>query len=300
VTDVSVVIPAYNAADTLPETLESLIAQSFDDFEAIVVDDGSSDDTAEVAAASGDPRVRVLSVRNGGVARARNHGIAATNGTYVAFLDADDLWHPEKLELQVQALRADPAAGFCVTGATRIDAQSRELGGMPLRRPDDVCAALLLQSMVVGCLSSGLARRDALAQAGDFDPQFSQSADWDLWLRLAVSTRFLILDEVLVRYRTSPGNMSSNIGLLERDTFAVLDKFFASPDSSAYAGLRARAYSAHWLVCAGSYLHAGQRADAVRCLSRALRTHPASVTRPLGMPARWMRRNLAGARESSR
>lgn len=295
--EVCVVIPAYNAARTLPETLASLLAQTFEDFEAVVVDDGSTDETASLADGTGDPRVRVLTVANGGVSRARNHGIAAGTAPFVAFLDADDLWRPQKLERQLEGMRREPDAGFCVTAAQRIDAESHEVGGMPIVHPRDVCEALLLHSMIVGCLSSGLVRREILDRAGHFDPRFSQSADWDLWLRLATITRPLILDDQLVLYRTSAGNMSSDITLLERDTFAVLDAFFAAPHSSGYGELRSRAYSTHWLVCAGSYLHTGNLRAAVRCLWRALLTRPASITRVLGTPVRWLQRARGAARD---
>ena len=167
---------------------------------------------------------------------------------------------------------------------------------MPISHPDDVCEALLLHSMIVGCLSSGLVRRDVLDRAGHFDPRFSQSADWDLWLRLATLTRPLIIDDPLVLYRTSAGNMSSNIALLQRDTFAVLDAFFAAPRSAPYGELRSRAYSAHWLVCAGSYLHTGDVRAALRCLWQAFLTQPASIGRALGTPGRWLQRVFAVAR----
>lgn len=291
-------IPAYNAQATITETLASLLAQTFSDFEAIVVDDGSRDTTPAVAAATGDPRIRVISIPNGGVARARNHGIAESTGTYVAFLDANDLWAPQKLALQVSALQASDNAEMCVTGAVRIDADGRQLGPMPLMHPEDVTRALLLHSMAVGCLSSGMVRRETLGSVGNFDPRFSQTADWDLWLRLSLTTDFAILDESLTLYRTSPGNMSSNIQLLERDTFAVLDAFFARPDAHAYASLAAQARSTHWMVCAGSYLKAGGRRDAIRCAVHGVRCDPASVQKPLGLPVRWMRRRAARSRST--
>jgi GT2 family glycosyltransferase len=281
-TEVAVVIPAYNAERTLPETLASLLAQSYSDFTAVVVDDGSTDATAHVAAANTDPRVSVLSVPNGGVATARNRGIAATQSTYVAFL-----------ERQVKALQASPQAGICVTGAIRIDAQSHELGEMPLWDPADVGMALLLHSMVVGCLSSGLVRRSLLTEVGLFDSRFSQSADWDLWLRLASAASFAVVPDALVRYRTSAGNMSSNVPLLERDTFAVLDSFFDSPASAPYMGIRSLAYSRHWLVCAGSYAQVSRYRDAIRCTLQAAATHPYAVRRALGMPGRSLSRALA-------
>lgn len=288
--EVAVVIPAYNAAATIGETLGTLASQTHGDFEAIVVDDGSGDSTALIAGSTGDPRIRVVQVPNGGVANARNHGIRLSDSRYVAFLDADDLWHREKLERQLGALRGAPGSGMCVTGAVRIDARSRELEAMPLLETEATCEALLLNSMMVGCLSSGLVRRDVLDQVGWFDPRFSQAADYDLWLRLSTATRFVVLSDPLVRYRSAPGNMSSNPGLLERDTFAVLDAFFARPEAAPLAALRRRTYGAHWLYCSGSYLHAGRRSDAARCLANALLTHPSTLRSPLTLPLRRLRR----------
>lgn len=290
--EVSVVIPAYNASATLAETLASLSTQTFDDFDAIVVDDGSSDHTASLAAGTGDARISVLSIPNGGVSRARNHGISQTRGALIAFLDADDLWEPQKLERQVAALADAPDAGFCVTGAFRIDRSSEVFATMPLSRPHDICRTLLLNAMAVGYISSALVRRSVLDTVGGFDPRFSYCADWDLWLRLSTATQFKIVEQPLMRYRSYTGNMSSDAGLLERDTFAVLDAFFATPASAPYSDLRAQVYGTRWMVCAGSYLHQYRLSAAMRCTARGLAAYPPSVTRPLGMPWRLLRRLL--------
>ncbi len=290
---VTVVIPAYNAEATLTETLSSLLAQTFTDFEALVIDDGSSDRTTEVAGGTGDPRVRVVSIPNGGVARARNHAISEAQGGLIAFLDSDDLWEPRKLELQVAAFERRPEAGWCVTGGVRVDERSKEIGPLPLLAPDDVCRTLLLHSMTVGHLSSGVVRKALLDQVGGFDPRFSQCADWDLWLRLSVTAPVAVVEDRLLRYRTTAGNMSSNIALLERDTFAVLDSFFATPAATPYRAARSQVYGAHWMICAGSYLHRGQAREALRCALRGMLTYPASMTRVIGLPWRWVRRVAA-------
>lgn len=300
---VSVVIPAYNAEHTLPETLASALDQTYRDFEVVVVDDGSTDDTAGVARGVGDDRVRVISVANGGVARARNTGIREASGEFITFLDADDLWRPTKLERQIELLHGEAGVGVSVTGATRIDSGSRPVirrpawsaEGLVVRRMlgaalDDYCEALLLNSMVAGCISSGMVRRSTVEQVGGFDPSFSQAADWDYWLRLSRMTRFGVLDDEMVLYRVHLGNMSRDIALLERETFAVLDKFFADPASERYMSLRPRAYSNHWMICSGSYLHAGQIGSSLRCLALGLRAYPAAIRQPLGLPARWIRR----------
>ena len=291
---VSVVIPAYNAAATLRQTLATVAEQTHADLEIVVVDDGSTDDTASLARDAGDERLRVISVSNGGVARARNHGIEEARGDFVAFLDADDLWRPAKLERQVEVLAAHPDVGMCFAGAERIDEHERTVEVIPAYEYADWCEALLLYSVVVsGSCSSGMVRRELALEAGGFDPAFSQTADWDFWLRLSRITRFAPVSEPLVMYRTHAGNMSSNIALLERDTFAVLDRFFADPASAPYASLRRQAYCNHWMICSGSYLHAGQIASSARCLVKGLRAYPPGITQPLGMPRRWIRRRSA-------
>ena len=108
---ISVVIPAYNAAKTILETIDSVRQQTFSDFEVIVINDGSNDNTAELVNAVADDRLRLFSYENGGAAIARNRGIDHVSGEFIAFLDADDLWTPDKLELQLEALQKHPEAG---------------------------------------------------------------------------------------------------------------------------------------------------------------------------------------------
>lgn len=287
---VSVVIPAYNAGAFVGAAIDSVLAQTFQDFELTVVDDGSDDDTAAVAR-DRDARVRVVQADHGGVSAARNAGAAATSSELIAFLDADDLWEPAKLARQVHELERRGDAGACFTAITRVDADLRPFATTAVTPSDDYCRDLLLYSSIVpSSPSSGLIRRTVFEQVGGFDPRFSQCADWDMLLRLSLCTGFAAVDEPLVRYRQAPGTMSSDIGLLERDTFAVLDAFYSAPRPPEYTAIRRRVYSNHWLIVSGSYLHQRRLRDAVRCLRRALRADPTNVGRPAGMPLRWARR----------
>ena len=286
---VSVVIPAYDAESTLAATLSSVLGQTYSDLEVIVVDDGSSDGTASVAHGFGDP-VTCIRTENRGVSHARNTGAAAANGDFVAFLDADDLWEPCKLERQLGVLEGRRAAGVSTTGSLRVDANLRPVEARPAEDPVDPCAALLLRSMVLGAISSPLIRRDVANDVGGFDPALSQCADWDYFIRLSLRTEFAVIPDPLVRYRVSPGSMSSDIGRLERETFAVLDRFFHGEAAKPYVRLRRRCYSNHWVILSGSYLHAGQRRAAIRCLANGVRAHPAGLGRPLGLPGRLIRR----------
>lgn len=292
--DVTAIIPAYNAEATIAEAIVSVLEQTTPPVEVIVVDDGSSDRTAEIAS-SFEAVVRVCSIPNGGVSAARNHGVALASTPYVAFLDADDLWEPGKLAAQQRALAASPRARFSTTAAERVDRELRDLGSIPATACDDQCGALLLGSMVSGQVSSGLVERSLFDEVGGFRREFSQCADWDLWLRLSLRTPFAVVPEPLLKYRVTGSNMSNDVALLERDTFAVLDRFFTGDDSVPYRPLKRRVYANHWMILSGSYNHAGRRRDAIRCGLRAAQLHPPSVARIVTTPLR----QVAGRRESA-
>lgn len=287
---VSVIVPAYNAESTICQTIDSILAQTHHELELIVVDDGSTDATAQLVKDSADPRTRLMSLDNGGVSNARNQGLGVARGELVAFLDADDIWRERKLELQIEALSAHPESGICVTAAQRITADGSIDGLMPIESPDDVTDALLNGSMIVGCISSGLVRRTTLDLVGGFDPTLSQCADWDLWLRLSLHTGFTVLTEPLVGYRVHANNMSNDVALLERDTFATLAKLFADPAAARYGGRRRQVYARHWLICAGSYLQQGKRQDTLRCISKAAGYWPPALGYALALPARRLAR----------
>jgi glycosyltransferase involved in cell wall biosynthesis len=276
--------------------VDSVLAQTFGDFELIVVDDGSSDDTGDVVRARKDPRLKVIRTENGGVSAARNIGLDAATSLYVAFLDADDAWRPAKLERQHAVMGDRPEVGLCFPSAQLVDDQLRPFGLDPAVDRADYTAALLLEGNVVaGGGSSVLARTSVVDRAGGFDRGLSQCADWDMWLRMSMITRFLPLHEELVLYRSVPGTMSSDPELLERDTFAMLDKFYAEAASTAYAAARKRAYANQWMVCAGTYLHTHRLRDSLRCVRSGLRSDPRTVSRLASLPLRWARR-LAGRR----
>jgi len=295
---ISVIIPAYNASRTVGAAVDSVLAQTFPDFEVLVIDDGSQDDTAEVVRARDDPRVQCVRTQNGGVSVARNRALEHAAGPYVAFLDADDAWLPTKLERQHAAMTEKPGVGVCFSSAQLVDDDLRPVGiDWAVARADYTEAILLEGNVVRAGGTSVLARTSMVHEAGGFDPRLSQCADWDLWLRMSLFTSFLPLHEPLVEYRIVGGTMSSDPELLERDTFTMLDKFFASSASPAYNHLRKRAYANRSMVCAGTYLHAGRLRDSMRCVVAALRSDPRTVGRLVSFPVRWAdraRRRLMG------
>jgi glycosyltransferase involved in cell wall biosynthesis len=205
--ELSVVIPTRNRWPLLSGTaLPSALAQGDVDLEVVVVDDGSTDDTIARLAEVTDQRVRIVRRdRSGGMAAARNAGIAAARGEWVAFLDDDDLWAPRKLRTQIDAaLRAD--ADFVYAGVVAVDRASGVVGSLYLPPADELAAKLLHACVIPAGCSNVVVRGDALREVGGFDEGFRHLADWDLWLRLS-DRRAAMCDEVLVAYVLHPGNM---------------------------------------------------------------------------------------------
>ena len=276
--EISVTMPAYNAARTVGVAVDSVLAQTFHDFELIVIDDGSHDETAEIVETRSDPRVSCIRTMNGGVSVARNRGMEQASGSYVAFLDADDAWQPEKLELQHALLKQRPDVGLCFTTTQFVDDDLQPTALQPAVERTDWTEALLLEGNILpGSASAVLVRASVIEHSGGFDPRFSLCADWDMWLRMSLRSKVSLLDVPLVLYRSVPGTMSSDMSVLERETFALLDKFYANPESAPYERVRRRAYANRWMVCGGSYLDSGQIRDAARCMVTGLRTDPRTI-----------------------
>lgn len=216
---VSVIVPFRNAAATLEATLDSLAAQRFGDWEALLIDDASGDDgPARVAVrAAADPRVRLIrSATHLGVPGARNLGIRAARGRWIAFLDADDLWHPDKLALQVPVLQA--GAPIVFSSYRRIDAAGRPLG--TVQAPARVCWRDALAGNPIGCLT---AVWDSAVFGRAEMPALDLHEDYAFWLRLlrggACATG---LPQVLASYRVSPGSHSAGKWRAARATWGIL------------------------------------------------------------------------------
>jgi glycosyltransferase involved in cell wall biosynthesis len=196
---VSVVIPVFNRAEAVQRAIASVLAQTCQDFEIIVVDDGSTDATASVVAAMTDPRITLIRhERNRGGGAARNTGYRAGSAPFVAFLDSDDEWLPTKLERQLDVFeRADDRLGLVYTGADRIFPDGTATRHIP-RRDADLARTLLTEN-VIGETSLGMVRRSALDAIDGFDESLPAAQDMDLWLRLCERFRAKLVPEALVR-----------------------------------------------------------------------------------------------------
>lgn len=233
---VSVVIPAHNAMAYLPETLASVLNQTYQNFEVLIVDDGSEDDLQGWYAQLSEPvksKVRLLSQANKGTCRARNAGIAATHNPYVAFLDADDIWLPQKLERQVALLSSSPDVSLVYCWSATIDSVGAHLGRMYAGRLQRNVWAGLLVKNVISTPSAVLVRRSCLEAVGGFDTDlFAYIEDKDLWLRIARSHQIATMPEVLMHKRRHPFSMSNHWAAMEKASYQVIDKALRSPPSA--------------------------------------------------------------------
>jgi glycosyltransferase involved in cell wall biosynthesis len=275
-TAVSAVIPVYNGERYVAEAINSVLGQTQLPLECVVVDDGSTDATADVVTRFG-AAVNYVRTERGGVSKARNHGIRLAQGELVAFLDHDDVWLPPKLELQAEALRAESRAVMALCAVEMTDADGTPNGIKRMSLPKDLVAAMLTFQLteIPSCSSTGLLRRDWLLAGGGFDETLSTCADWDLLLRALLDGGVTYVDEPLVRYRVHDSNMSRNIASIERDMVHAFAKAFADARLPAAARAQRRhAYARMYRMLAGSYRDVGDSKAMLRSLSRAVSYDP--------------------------
>jgi glycosyltransferase involved in cell wall biosynthesis len=202
---VSVVIPTYNRAGVISKPIHSILAQTYQDFEIIVVDDCSSDDTEQVLESFKEPRIRYIRHQtNSGAAVARNTGIDSSTGAYIAFLDSDDEWLPEKLEKQLNLFQqCSSEVGFIYTGFAAVDECNRVKRIVSSNHRGSL-SDRLLYSNFIGTPSTVMVRREYLQQVQGFDPNMpSFIEDMDLWFRLSEQCQFEVIPEILTRYAYS-------------------------------------------------------------------------------------------------
>lgn len=222
---INVVITARNYGRYLGEALDSVQAQTFDQFECLIVDDGSTDDTPAVLRRyQGDGRIRSVRTEGLGQSRAKNLGVCLTRAPFVAFLDADDVWLPTKLERQYALFEASPMLGMVHTARTLIGPRGEPLPAEP-REPSRgrVLDDLLVRNPI--CFSSTMIRRSVLEHVGAFHLALDLAVDYDLWLRLVRQYEIGFVEEELVRYRTGHANLSRRVSDRVNIALSILRRF---------------------------------------------------------------------------
>lgn len=224
---VSIIIPAYNSMNYLPETIESVFHQTFDDLEVIIVNDGSTDETEQWVSQIADQRVKLISQENRGNSEARNTGIRNARGQFLAFLDADDLWDPTKLEKQVRVLENNPEVGLVYTWVAYTNERGQPTGKVPKHQAEGDVWKKLIEKNLLECGSVPMVRSRCFDSCGVFDPNLgSFLEDWDMWLRIASQYPFQVIQEPLVYYRQHSLSGSKNWEAMEKSFRLVIEKAF--------------------------------------------------------------------------
>lgn len=245
----TVIIPAYNAMTYLPQTLASVLNQTFADFEVLIINDGSTDDIILWASEICDPRVRLISQDNQGLPGARNTGIAHAQGEYIAFLDADDFWEPTKLEKQANCLDSKPEVGLVYTWTLLVDQHGKSTGTVMAAQIEGNVWEKLLLGDVVGNGSSAMIRRRCFESVGLFDTELSSIEDCDMWVRIAAHYGLAVIKEVLVYYRQHPSNMSRDYDRMMHNSRLKIEKKFKNvPFDLLYLRPRAYGHASLWLA----------------------------------------------------
>jgi len=290
----SVIVPTYNHASFLAGALQSVLGQTVSPHEVIVVDDGSRDDTAGVLGRFSG-RVHRIAQQNRGVAAARNVGAAVASGEILAFLDADDLWLPRKLERQLGYFSEEPMLGLVHCGVELIDRRGCSLGTHTKGMEGWVSREMLLldRAVILGGGSASIVPRSVFCEVGGFDEKLSTSADWDLYYRIACRYRVGFVPEVLVRYRIHSGGMHTNIHAMAKDMLRAYGKAFAENQPELHT-LRRRAYGSLHSVLAGCFLEAGEYRQVMHHTLKSVVLTPQKAWRFAAYPIRVLRRRGAG------
>jgi glycosyltransferase involved in cell wall biosynthesis len=223
---ISVIIPAYNSEKTISHTIKSVLNQTLSVLELIVINDGSQDSTLEVIRQIQDSRIKVFSYSNAGGNVSRNRGLNRAVGEFVSFLDADDLWTPDKLQSQFKALQENVTAKVAYSWTDYIDTNGQFiLSGKRINVNGNVYENLLLSNFLENG-SNPLICRKSLITLGGFDESLSAAQDWDMWLRLASKFDFICVPSVQILYRISANSVSCNLVRQEKSCLQVLQRAY--------------------------------------------------------------------------
>ena len=268
---ISVVIPTYNRSSLVSKAIASVLGQTFTNIEIIVVDDSSTDATSDILTAQFAGKIIYLQHQhNSGLSAARNTGIKASRGEYVAFLDDDDEWLPEKLKLQIQIIQQNTAVGLVYCGYTQVAENGSVIRQIRPEKRGFILPDLLEDNYITGSASAVLIKREVLDKAGYFDENLTACEDWDLWIRIARRCPIDYTDNILVAYKIHADNMHKDLFKMEQNTARVLDKYRSLMDEK----IRNRRFYRHYISFAWQHYKAGNTEEFRRLLYNALDIEP--------------------------
>ncbi len=223
---ISVIVPVFNGEKTIKETIDSILNQTFKDIELIIINDGSNDKTLEILENILDSRIKIFSYNNAGLSASRNRGISQAKREYISFIDADDLWTSDKLELQWRALQENPQAAVAYSWTDYIDESSKFLkSGRRITVNGNAFSQLLIFNFLENG-SNPLIRQTAIEKVDGFDESLPAAEDKDMWLRLAANYEFVCIEKPQILYRTSTTSMSTNLKRQETASLKVIERAF--------------------------------------------------------------------------
>jgi len=284
---VSVIIPAYNAESTIETTLKSVLEQSYCNLEVLVVDDGSGDLTAEIVqqVAAKDDRIFFFKQANAGVAAARNLAIEHSQGKYIAPLDADDIWYPQKLEEQVKCImQAEPRVGLVYTWSVNIDEEDLLTGGFSAAQQQGNVFIDLVCGNFIGNASTPLISRLCLEKVGLYSHKFREQntqgvEDWDLYLRVAEHYEFQVVPKFLVGYRQISGSMSRDCNSMEK-SYKILIKDIQHHHPDISINFYQYAWSNFYNYLAGLSRDSDKHSESLFWFAKALQCDLINLLRP--------------------
>lgn len=255
---VSVIIPTYNNAQFVCDAIDSVLAQTYKNYEILLVDDGSMDNTRKVVEKYDGKQIRYIYQENKGLAGARNTGIKASRGELIAFLDADDMWLPEKLERQVSLINGFPNVGIVGCGYYGLDESGervKETKGKNYSNKELLLNDLMVRNVVTGSGSGVLARKECFEKAGLFDESFRSTEDRDMWYRILNFYDLKFVADYLVVIRVRKNSLSKNVAMMKFSQKKFIQKHLKKMDFAR----KSRSYGYVYLDAAREYSIAHKR-----------------------------------------
>lgn len=286
---VSIVIPNYNYGKFIAKTIESVLAQTYPVSEIIVVDDGSTDNSLEVLEQFGN-KIKIIEQQKQGVSAARNAGVKNSSGEFIAFLDADDIWLPNKIEEQIKSF-ADEEVGLVSCGMREFDTVTGETKYIFGQIKGGVSAKdiLLFKTPLVFSGSAIMVRRKVFDGCNGFDERLHISEDWDLCYRIARSKKVAFIPKPLVDYRNHGNNVHLKISKMEHFTFLAYERIFSEADEEILM-IRHKCYGSIYKILANSYLRSGDYKAFLKNTFMGLWYDPQNIIYYLKFPIRYISR----------
>lgn len=279
----SVIIPTFNRATLLPHAIQSVLDQTFSDYEIIIIDDGSKDNTREIVKSIFDQRIRYFYQENKGISAALNAGIMAAHGKIISRLDSDDIWHPTLLETEAAIFANDLQVGLVYSKAQAMDLHGRakpQISGAPEKFPGDTLKSILCGDFI--CAITTSVRKECYEQVSPFDETLKGNEDWDMWIRLARVTKFFFIDQVLANFRMhaqrTTGSQSAVFYEIVESRLSPLDKFFNQTNLlQNIISIKGLAYRNAYIDVGLKYLSIGNKSLAMRNFKCAIEISEAPV-----------------------